>query len=118
MPFEGEDIQLSASARGELEEIARSQALPAGFVLRAKIVLLLAEGLSYEVIQSKLDTHGPDDFAMEEAVFDERTRRIRNTTPRPAASEIDGEATRKNFRSDTTSPARRLDPLGLPQTGP
>lgn len=59
MPFEGEDIELSDSARRELEEIGRSQALPAGFVLRAKIVLLLAEGLSYEAIQSKLDTTAP-----------------------------------------------------------
>jgi transposase len=59
MPFEGEDIDLPDATRTELEEIARSQALPAGFVLRAKIVLLLAEGLSYEAIQSKLDTTAP-----------------------------------------------------------
>src|SRR5271156_3854423 len=59
MPFEGEDIHLPDSARAELEEIARSQALPAGFVLRAKIVLLLAEGMPYEAIQAKLDTTAP-----------------------------------------------------------
>ena len=59
MPFEGEDIQLSDSARKDLEEIARSQALPAAFVLRAKIVLLLADGRSYGAIQSKLDTTAP-----------------------------------------------------------
>ena len=59
MPFEGEDIHLPDATRAELEEIARSQGLPAGFVLRAKIILLLAEGLSYEAIQSKLDTTAP-----------------------------------------------------------
>ena len=59
MPFTGENIQLSDSARQELEEIARSQSLPAGFVLRAKVVLLLAEGVPYEAIQSKLDTTAP-----------------------------------------------------------
>jgi hypothetical protein len=38
MPFEGEPIQLSLQQRSELEEIARSQSLPADFVLRAKIL--------------------------------------------------------------------------------
>jgi transposase len=59
MPFQGEDIVLSNTARAELEEIARSQSLPAGFVLRARIILLLADGCSYEAIQAKLDTTAP-----------------------------------------------------------
>jgi len=59
MPFEGEDIVLTDSARVDLEEMARSQSLPAGFVLRAKIIVLLAEGWSYAAIQSKLDTTAP-----------------------------------------------------------
>lgn len=50
---------LASATRSDLEEIARSQSLPAGFVLRAKIILLLAEGLSYEAIQTKLDTTAP-----------------------------------------------------------
>ena len=44
IPFEGEPIELNAGQRNELSEIARSQSLPAGFVLRAKILLLLADG--------------------------------------------------------------------------
>jgi len=59
MPFEGEDVVLSKTVRTELEEIARSQSLPAGFVLRARIILLLAGGYSYEAIQAKLDTTAP-----------------------------------------------------------
>ena len=43
----------------ELDEIACSQLLPAGFVLRAKIVLLLAEGYPYDAIKNKLDTTAP-----------------------------------------------------------
>lgn len=48
MPFEGDPIELDAGQRSELSEIARSQSLPAGFVLRAKILLLLADGFSYD----------------------------------------------------------------------
>ncbi len=59
MPFEGESIDLNPEQRGELEEIARSQSLPAGFVLRAKILLLLADGASYDAIKTKLDTTAP-----------------------------------------------------------
>ena len=43
----------------ELDEIACSQLQPAGFVLRAKIVLLLAEGYPYDAIKNKLDTTAP-----------------------------------------------------------
>jgi len=59
MPFEGETIQLSEEQRTDLEEIGRSQSLPAGFVLRAKIILLLADGVCYDAIKSKLDTTAP-----------------------------------------------------------
>jgi transposase len=59
MPFEGDLISLSATQRLDLEDIARSQSLPAGFVLRAKIILLLADGCSYDAIKSKLDTTAP-----------------------------------------------------------
>lgn len=56
MPFQAEPVELSYEQRDELEEISRSQSLPAGFVLRAKIVLLLSEGWSYSRIADKLDT--------------------------------------------------------------
>jgi transposase len=59
MPFEGASIQLTAGQRSELDEIARSQSLPAGFVLRAKILLLLADGIPYDAIKQKLDTTAP-----------------------------------------------------------
>ncbi len=59
MPFEGEVVRLTKRERGDLEEISRSGSLPAGFVLRSKILLALAAGLSYEAIKDKLDTTAP-----------------------------------------------------------
>ena len=59
MPFEGSLVRLNSRQCSELEEIARCQSLPAGFVLRAKIVLRLAQGLSYQAVVAKLDTSAP-----------------------------------------------------------
>ena len=59
MPFQGERLVVKAAQKAELEEIARSLSLPAGFVLRAKIVLLLDAGLSYAAVAEKLDTTTP-----------------------------------------------------------
>lgn len=59
MPFEGERVHLNKRQHEELSEIARSGSLPAGFVLRAKILLLLADGLGYAAIKDKLDTTAP-----------------------------------------------------------
>ena len=55
MPFQAEPVVLNQRERRELEDISSSQSLPAGFVLRAKIVLLLADGCSYSDIVAKLD---------------------------------------------------------------
>lgn len=59
MPFEGERVILNKRQREELERIARSGSLPAGFVLRAKILLALAAGMGYAAIKDKLDTTAP-----------------------------------------------------------
>lgn len=59
MPFEGETVNLNRRQRSELQEIARSGSLPAGFVLRAKILLLLADRFCYDAIKAKLDTTAP-----------------------------------------------------------
>ena len=56
MPFQAKPLVLDDEQRSELEEIAGSQSLPAGFVVRAKIVLLLADGFAYSAIVDKLDT--------------------------------------------------------------
>ena len=50
---------LTLEERGELEEMSRSRTLPAGDVLRARLILLLAEGLPYRTIEEKLATTAP-----------------------------------------------------------
>ena len=53
MPFEGQPIHLTDAQRSDLEEVTRSRALPAEFVQRAKVVLLLADGVSARTVATK-----------------------------------------------------------------
>jgi hypothetical protein len=52
--FIGEPIQLSEQQRTDLHEIAQSRSLPAGFLFRAKLILMLAEGVPFAVIKEQL----------------------------------------------------------------
>src|SRR5437879_13271831 len=50
------DMNLSSEERRTLEALARQYTSPYCDVIRAKIILLAAEGLSNDVIASRLDT--------------------------------------------------------------
>ena len=47
-------LQITEEQREELERWARSRALPAGDVFRARLILAVADGLSYREIERKL----------------------------------------------------------------
>ena len=59
MPFTAEAITLTEDERAELEQMAQSRTLPAADVFRARLVLMLADGLPYRTIQERLDTTTP-----------------------------------------------------------
>jgi len=50
---------LSKDQHLELSRIAQSRSLPAGYVFRAKLILMLAEGASYSSIKLRLGTTAP-----------------------------------------------------------
>lgn len=52
-------IALTDSQRAELTEISQSRSLPAGYVFRAKLILMLAKGLSFNAIKQRLQTTAP-----------------------------------------------------------
>lgn len=56
MPFTSETIAITAEERDELEQMTRSRTLPAADIFRARLTLMLAEGLPYRSIQARLDT--------------------------------------------------------------
>jgi len=52
-------MTLTAEERVELEQMTQSRTLPAGDVFRARLILMLADGLPYRTIQQRLDTTAP-----------------------------------------------------------
>ena len=59
MPFGADPVVLTEEERLELQQITLSRTLPAGDVMRARMVLLLSQGTSYRRIQTLLDTTAP-----------------------------------------------------------
>jgi transposase len=49
----------NASQQDELAAISQSRSVPAGYVFRAKLILMLAEGASFRTIKHKLGTTAP-----------------------------------------------------------
>jgi transposase len=59
MPFSGEPLILTEEERRELQQRMQSRTLPASDVIRSRMILLLADGVSYQKIQDLLDTTAP-----------------------------------------------------------
>src|SRR3954469_14496728 len=53
------DIELNEEQRIELSSIAQSRSLPAGYVFRARLILMLAEGAPYSTMKRQLRTTAP-----------------------------------------------------------
>lgn len=53
------EVRLTPAQQRELGSIAQSRALPAGYVFRAKLILLLAQGSSFNAIKRRLQTTAP-----------------------------------------------------------
>lgn len=53
------EVSLTHDQRSELSSIAQSRSLPAGYVFRAKLILMLAEGSSFNTIKRQLQTSAP-----------------------------------------------------------
>jgi len=59
MPFRAAGMVVSEEERQELQQMAQSRSLAAGDVMRARMMLLLSEGVPYRKIQEVLDTTAP-----------------------------------------------------------
>src|SRR5215831_16777369 len=52
-------IRVTEEQASELRSIAQSRALPAGYVFRAKLILMLSEGATFATIRERLGTTNP-----------------------------------------------------------
>ena len=55
----GKSIQLNEQQHRELTQVAQSRALPAGYVFRAKLIVMLDEGATFALIRERLGTTNP-----------------------------------------------------------
>lgn len=55
----GSSLTLTDVQRSELTQIAQSRSFPAGYVFRAKLILMLADGQSFSAIKRQLQTTAP-----------------------------------------------------------
>ena len=116
MPFSSEALALTSEQRADLEEMARSQSLPAAFVLRAKILLLLADGWSYQAVADKLDTSRPTVGKWKKRFLEQGLDGLETHRPGQRPSKLTPRL-RARILDTTPPPTRqRLDPLVLPQT--
>jgi len=53
----GSEILLTQQQHSDLSSIAQSRSLPAGYVFRSKLILMLAEGASFSAIKLHSLTH-------------------------------------------------------------
>lgn len=59
MPFKAKPLTITADEQNELRELSLSRSLPAGDVLKARIILMLGSGRSYAEIRKRLETTAP-----------------------------------------------------------
>jgi transposase len=59
MPFGAQALVVTDQEREELQQMTQARTLPAGDVMRSRMILLLADGVAYQKIQDLLDTTAP-----------------------------------------------------------
>jgi len=74
MPFQPTPIELQPQEQEELRQMSLSRSLPAGDVMRARMILMLAEGRSYVEIQSILQTTAPTISRWKKRFLNERVK--------------------------------------------
>ena len=92
-------LQVGSEQREELERWAQSRTLPAGDVFRARLILCLAEGLSYREIARKLGASAPTvakwKSRFEQAGMDGLRGQHRGSRPRAATPAVQARILRR-----------------------
>jgi transposase len=95
----GELLSLTEEQRQELKRWAQSRSLPAGDVFRARLILALADGMSYAAIKLSLKTTAPTisrwKQRFEESGFDGLQPQHKGSKPRTATPAVQAKVCRK-----------------------
>ncbi len=107
-------ILLTQQQHADLNHIAQSRALPAGYVFRAKLILMLAEGASFNAIKRQLQTTAPTIVRWKQRFRRIRTRWTGHLSSRPKAPCTDSRSARPHPIRHAEKTPRRVHALELP----
>ena len=113
----GSEVSLTSDQRSELSSIAQSRSLPAGYVFRAKLILMLAEGASFNTIKRQAANQCSHHHPLEAALPRVRARWARYLSSRPEGHGSDSGVAGPDSVGHPQETQRRFHPLELPQTG-
>lgn len=98
-------LEVTAEERAELTRWAQSRTLPAGDVFRARIILGLADGLTWERIASQLNTTGPTIWRWKNRFEKDRIpgleARHKGSKPRVATPAVQARVARRTLQPPT-----------------
>jgi hypothetical protein len=80
-----DSIVLSDSQQVELSRIAQSRSLPAGYVFRVRLILMLSEGASFSTIKNRLGTAAPTISRWKQRFLDSETDGLDTSHPGQSA---------------------------------
>ncbi|MGO9402261.1 MAG: helix-turn-helix domain-containing protein [Terriglobales bacterium] len=111
------ELILNASQKDELVAISQSRSLPAGYVFRAKLILMLAEGASFRAIKHKLGTTAPTIVRWKERFLSGGIDGLHTYHPgQPPSVLTPALRARRGSGRHPEKASRWIDALELPQT--
>ena len=96
----GSEILLTQQQHSDLSSIAQSRSLPAGFVFRAKLILMLGEGASFSAIKERLQTTAPTIFRWKQRFLQDGLEGLDTYHPGQQAGVVDTRFARPNSVGD------------------
>jgi hypothetical protein len=105
------ELILNASQQHEVVAISQSRLLPAGYVFRAKLILMLAEGALVPDKQAQARNHGSDPCSVEGAFPVRWHRRAGHLSSEPAAERSDARLARPDSGRHPEKASRWIDAL-------
>ena len=113
----GSEILLTQQQHSDLSSIAQSRTPPAGYVFRAKLILMLAEAASFNAIKRQLQTTAPTIVRWKQRFWQHGLEGLDNLSSRPRTQCAHSGSARPHPVRHAEKTQRRVHALELPQTG-
>src|SRR5271154_5655438 len=113
----GSELLLTPQQYSDLSSITQSRALPAGYVFRAKLILMLAKGASFNAIKRQLQTSAPTIVRWKQRFREYGLEGLDTYHPGQKPSVLTPAVRARILSAYAEKTQRRVHALELPQTG-